>query len=295
MKNSSSGSRVKKRSQFASISKRFRRNRMAMVGLVALVILVIIVATVDLFFDYQEDAIQQNVRNRLLKPGEDPKHLLGTDQFGRDILARVLYGARLSLLISTSVIAISTVLGAVIGGYAAFYGGLVDNLLMRINDVFYAIPFTLLAICIVASLGGGIPNLILACVIGVVPGFARIFRSAIMPVKTQEFIEAARACGTSNSRIFMRHILPNALGPIIVQATLHLATTILAISGLSYIGLGIQAPTPEWGSMLSEARNHMREFPYLVIIPGIAIIVATISFNLVGDGLRDALDPKLKN
>lgn len=293
MKNS--GSEIKKRGQFATIAKRFRRNHLAMVGLVVLVILILIVATVDLFFDYHEDAIQQTVRNRLLRPGEDPHHILGTDQFGRDILARILYGARLSLLISTTVIAISTVLGAIIGGFAAFYGGLVDNLLMRINDIFYAIPFTLMAICIVASLGGGVSNLILACVIGVVPGFARIFRSAIMPIKTQEFIEAARACGTSNARIFRRHILRNALGPIIVQATLHLATTILAISGLSYIGLGIQAPTPEWGSMLSEARNFMRDYPYLVIIPGVAIIVATISFNLVGDGLRDALDPKLKN
>ena len=152
-----------------------------------------------------------------------------------------------------------------------------------------------MAICIVASLGNGIFNLGLACVIGVIPGFTRVFRSAILPIRNQEYIEAARACNTTDWRILTKHILPNALGPIIVQATLNLAITILAIAGLSFIGLGIQSPTPEWGAMLSEGREQMRNYPYLVIFPGLAIMVSAMSLNLIGDGLRDALDPKLKN
>lgn len=287
--------KFKKRSRIAFVCRRFSQNRLAMFGLVLVIALILIAATADLFFNYHDDVVLQNVRERLQRPGENPAHLLGTDQYGRDMLARIIYGARISLSISVSVISIATVLGVFLGGLAAYCGGVIDNIIMRVNDIFYSLPFTLMAICIVASLGGGIPNLVLACVIGVVPGFARIFRSAIMPIKNQEFIEAAKASGTSEIRIFMKHIIPNALGPIIVQATLNLAATILAISGLSYIGLGIESPTPEWGAMLSEARNYMREYPYLVVIPGIAIMIATIAFNLVGDGMRDALDPKLKN
>lgn len=185
-------------------------------------------------------------------------------------------------------------MGAFFGSIAAYYGGWVDNLIMRVMDIFYALPFNLMAICIVASIGGGIVNLGIACVVGVVPGFTRIFRSAILPIRDQEYVEAARACGTGAGRILMKHIIPNALGPIIVQATLNLAITILAIAGLSYIGLGIESPTPEWGAMLSEGREFMRNYPYLVIFPGLAILISALSLNLVGDGLRDALDPKLK-
>ena len=236
----------RKRSRIAFICKRFSRNRLAMLGLAMVLVLVLLSATADVFFDYHDDVVVQNVRNRLQAPGESPGHILGTDQYGRDILARVIYGARVSLSISVLVISVSTILGILLGGVAAYCGGVVDNLIMRINDIFYSIPFTLMSVCIVASLGGGIPNLVLACTIGVVPGFARIFRSAIMPIKSREFIEAARASGSTEIRIFMKHIIPNALGPIIVQATLNLASTILAISGLSYIGLGIESPTPEW-------------------------------------------------
>lgn len=285
----------KKRSRLAFVCRRFSKNRLAMLGLALVIVLVLLAVSADLFFDYHDDVVLQNVKERLQHPGTNPAHILGMDQYGRDILARVIYGARVSLSISIMVISVSTVLGVLLGGVAAYCGGIVDNIIMRVNDIFYSIPFTLMAICIVASLGGGIPNLVMACTIGVVPGFARIFRSAIMPIKNQEFIEASRASGSSEIRIFFKHIIPNALGPIIVQATLHLATTILAISGLSYIGLGIESPTPEWGAMLSEARNYMRDCPYLVVIPGVAIMIATIAFNLVGDGLRDALDPKLKN
>ncbi|MDR2670452.1 MAG: ABC transporter permease [Oscillospiraceae bacterium] len=284
---------VKKRSRLTTVALRFKKNRMAMFGLAVLLILLAVAASADLFLDYARDAVAQNMSERLQGPG--PGHWFGTDQYGRDIFARIVYGARISLSMSLLVISVSTVLGAAIGGAAAFYGGRLDNLLMRVVDVFYAVPFNLLAICIVASLGSGLVNLAIACIVGVVPGFARIFRASIMPVKEQEFIEAARACGTKNRRIFLRHVLPNAVGPIIVQATLHLAQTILAISGLSYIGLGIESPMPEWGAMLSEGKNFFRDFPHLVLIPGVAIISAAMSLNLIGDGLRDALDPKLKN
>ena len=286
------GEVYKKRSQFVSICKRFAKNKMAMVGLVIFVLLMLMVIFCDCFFDYQQDAIKQHMKERLQFPSA--AHPFGTDQYGRDVLARVVYGARISLLASLVIISISTILGAFFGSVAAYWGGWIDNVIMRVMDVFYALPFNLLAICIVASIGGGIVNLGLACVVGVVPGFTRIFRSAILPVRSQEYVEAARACGTGSMRILTKHILPNALGPIIVQATLNLAVTILAIAGLSYIGLGIESPTPEWGAMLSEGREYMRNFPYLVIFPGLAILISALSLNLMGDGLRDALDPKLK-
>lgn len=288
----STGEVYKKRSQFKSICRRFAKNRMAMVGLVIFLFLVVMVLTCDLFFDYQADAITQDIPNRLQFPCA--AHPFGTDQYGRDVLARVVYGARISLAASLVIISISTVLGAFFGAVAAYYGGWIDNVIMRVMDVFYALPFNLMAICIVASIGGGIVNLGIACVVGVVPGFTRIFRSAILPIRDQEYVEAARACGTGTARILLKHIIPNAMGPIIVQATLNLAVTILAIAGLSYIGLGIESPTPEWGAMLSEGREFMRNYPYLVIFPGLAILVSALSLNLMGDGLRDALDPKLK-
>ena len=182
-----------------------------------------------------------------------------------------------------------------IGAVAAYYGGRVDNALMRIMDVFLAIPQTLMAICIVAALGTGTIKMLIALSIAQVPQFARVVRSAILTVKGQEFIEAAKACGTSDARIIARHIIPNAVGPIIVQATLNVAHTIISITMLSFLGIGVQPPTPEWGSMMSDAKSQMRYYPYLVYIPGIFIGLTSLSLNLIGDGLRDALDPRLKN
>ncbi len=286
------GEVYKKRSQVKSICRRFAKNKMAMVGLVIFLFLLIMVLTCDVFFDYQRDAIDQDMSQRLQSPSLE--HPFGTDQYGRDVLARVVYGARISLAASLCIISVATVLGALFGSLAAYYGGWVDNIIMRVMDVFYALPFNLMAICIVASIGGGILNLGIACVVGVVPGFTRIFRSAILPIREQEYVEAAKACGTGTGRILCKHIIPNAMGPIIVQATLNLAITILAIAGLSYIGLGIESPTPEWGAMLSEGKEFMRNYPYLVIFPGLAILISALSLNLMGDGLRDALDPKLK-
>lgn len=285
--------KYKKRSQIKSIMFRYKKNKLAMIGLVMLIIMLLIALSANFIVDYEADAVKQVMKERLLTPNKD--HIFGTDAYGRDIYARIIFGARISLFVGLITITLSLTGGAIIGATAGYYGGKIDNVLMRIMDVFLAIPSILLAISIVAALGAGLFNLLLAMSISQVPRFARIVRSSILTIKDQEFIEAARACGTKDSRIIIKHILPNAIGPIIVQATLTMASTILTISSLSFIGLGIQAPTPEWGSMLSDGKSQMRYYPHLVIIPGIAIMMAVMSLNLIGDGLRDALDPRLKN
>ena len=285
----------KKRSQIQTIARRFSKNKLAMAGTIVIIALLAVILTLDLYMDYQQDAVAQNMANRLLVPFADMRHPLGTDQYGRDMLARVLYGARFSLVSSICVITVSTVISVAVAAIGAYYGGMVDNVLMRITDVFYALPFYLMAICVVAALGGGIVNLCIACVFGATPGGIRVARSYMLPLKNQDYVEAAIACGTSNRRILMKHIIPNAIGPIIVQATLDLSATLLAISGLSYIGLGVSSPTPEWGLMLSEGTTYMLAYPHLVLVPGIVIVIIAMAVNLVGDGLRDALDPKLKN
>jgi len=284
---------AEKRGQFKTVALRFRKNKLAMAGLIFLVILLILSLSLDLFMNYEEDALAQNVRNR--NQGFSAEHPLGTDQFGRDMLARILYGARISISTTLVVIVIATTISVLIASVAGYFGGWVDNLIMRIMDIFYALPFNLMAVCIVASLGVGIVNLGLACVIGIMPGFVRVFRSYVLPLRNQEYIEAAKNCGTGHFRILTKHIIPNAIGPIIVQATLELSNTMIAISGLSFIGLGVAAPTPEWGLMLSEGTEYMLNYPHLVLVPGIAIVLVAMAMNLLGDGLRDALDPKLKN
>jgi len=284
---------IKKRSRTKSIWLRYRKNKLAMFGLVLLAILVLVAVFADFMLDYYKDAISMNMGERLQAPGRG--HVFGTDAFGRDLFARIVFGTRISLFVGILTVAVALTFGAVIGATAGYYGGRVDNVLMRIMDVFLAIPSMLLAISIVAALGTGLFNLLIAMSISQIPRFARIVRSSILSIKGQEFIEAAAAYGTKDSRIILRHILPNAIGPIIVQATLTVGTTILTVSSLSFVGLGIQPPTPEWGSMLSEGKSKMRYFPHLVIFPGLAIMTAVLSLNLIGDGLRDALDPRLKN
>lgn len=285
----------KKRSQFKTVALRFSRNKLAMAGLIILVVFAILILTVDLYIDYDTQVVKQSMGIRCMEPFKDMSHPLGTDQYGRDMLARILYSARFSLGASIVVILISTFLSVVIAAVSAYFGGIVDNVIMRINDVFYALPFYLMAICVVASMGTGIVSLCIACVVGATPGAARVARSYMLPLKNQEYVEAAVACGTSNLRILYRHIIPNAIGPIIVQASLDLSATLLAISGLSYIGLGVSSPTPEWGLMLAEGTNFMFEHPHLVMVPGITLVIVAMAANLFGDGLRDALDPKLKN
>ena len=272
--------KVKKRSQLKSIWFRFRKNKLAMFGLILFLALVIMAVSASVFLDYDTDVIGQHMKERLQFPSS--AHWFGTDQYGRDVFARIIWGSRISLVVG---------LGAVSG----YYGGKADMILMRIMDVFLALPGTILAVAIVGALGPGLVNVLLAMSICRIPQFARIVRSSVISLRGQEFVEAAKACGTSDFRIIMRHIMPNAIGPLVVQATLNMATTILGVAGLSFIGLGIEAPMPEWGSMLSEAREQMRYYPYLMVIPGIFIMLAVLSLNLIGDGLRDALDPRMKN
>ncbi len=284
---------IKKRSQLVSVWYRYKKNKLAMFGLVLLMIMLLVAIFADVLVDYQEDVVQQNMEERL--QGISSEHWLGTDQYGRDIFSRIIYGTRISLFIGLASVCISVTAGTVIGAVAGYYGGKIDNVLMRIMDMFLAIPQMLMAIAIVAALGSGITNLLIALSISATPGFSRIVRSSIMSIKDQEFVEAAVAYGANDRHIILKHIIPNAIGPIIVQATLDIATAILTIASLSFIGLGIQSPTPEWGTILSEGKAQMRDYPHLIVSPGIAIIFAVMALNLIGDGLRDALDPRMKN
>lgn len=284
---------IKKRSQIMAIWFRFKKNKLAVIGLCLLMSMILIAIFADVISDYERDVVTQVMKERLMSPSS--RHWFGTDAFGRDIFSRIVHGSRISIFMGMLTIFIALSVGATIGSLAGYYGGRLDNILMRFMDVFLAIPSILLAISIVAALGPGLINLLIAMSVSQIPRFARIVRASIMSIMGQEFIEAAKSCGTKDRRIILRHILPNAMGPIIVQATLSLAIAILTISSLSFVGLGILPPTPEWGSMLAEGKNHMRNYPYLVTIPGIAIILTVLSLNLIGDGLRDALDPRLRN
>ena len=283
----------KKKSQIMSIWHRFKKNKLALFGLVIFAFMLFIAVFANFIVDYERDAITQHMAKRFQSPSAE--HIFGTDGFGRDMFARIIFGARISLFVGVVTIALALVVGAFIGASAGYYGGRIDELLMRIMDVFLAIPQMILAIAIVAALGTGMFNILIALTVAQVPKFARIVRASILTVKTQDFIEAAKACGTSDSRIILKHIIPNAVGPIIVQATLNVATTILVIAALSFVGLGIQPPTPEWGSMMADAKSQMRYHEYLIIIPGLFIAFTVMALNLMGDGLRDALDPRLKN
>ena len=285
---------VKRRGQIASIWFRFKKNKLALAGLIIFVALVIIAFISPLILDYETDIITQEISNRFQGPSLE--HLFGTDQFGRDIFKRILWGSRTSMFVGIGVVAISLGGGAIIGSISGYYeGSVADNVLMRLCDMFLAIPGTLLAIALVSAFGNSIPNLMLALGIRTLPKRSRIVRSSVLSLKNQEFVEAAISCGTSDARIMFRHILPNAVGPMIVEGTLSVARSIISIASMSFIGLGIQPPNPEWGAMLSEAKTQMINYPYLVYAPGFAIVLTVMSLTLIGDGLRDALDPKMKN
>ena len=265
---------------------------MAVLGLVILSLIILLAVFADLLFDYETLVIQQSAALRLKPPSAE--HWLGTDEVGRDILARIVHGARISLPVAFVTIAAATVIGGLLGAISGYGSRQLDNVIMRIMDVFLAIPSILLSIALVAALGTSMTNMILAISISNIPPFARIVRSAVMTIKNEEYIEAARAIGASDARIIVKHILPNCMAPIIVQATLSIAGSILAIASLSFIGLGISPPTPEWGSMLSTGRQFFRAAWWVCAFPGFAIMLTILSLNLLGDGLRDALDPKLK-
>lgn len=282
----------KKRSQWVEVWRRLKRNKMAVLGLVILIVLVLLALFADVIANYDNVVIKQNLAHRL--QGPSAAHWLGTDEFGRDIFARLIHGTRVSLQVGIVAVGISIVIGGILGAVAGYYGGKLDNIIMRIMDIFLAVPSILLAIAIVSALGPSIINLMLAISISSVPSYARIVRASVLSIRDQEFIEAAKAIGASNTRIIFRHIIPNSLAPVIVQATLGVASAILSTAGLSFIGLGIQPPAPEWGSMLSGGRQYLRYAWWVTTFPGVAIMITILSLNLLGDGLRDALDPRLK-
>ncbi|MCC8065729.1 MAG: ABC transporter permease [Clostridiales bacterium] len=267
----------------------FRKNKLAMAALIVLVIIVASAICCGFVFDYEIDALQMDASNRL--SGPSLSHWFGTDNFGRDLFVRVLFGTRYSLLFGIGCTALSLLIGCLFGAVAAYYGGIMDSVIMRIVDAVMCIPSILLALTIVAVAGAGIRSLIIAITISNIPGFTRMVRSVILSVVSQDYIEAARSCGTRDRTIILRHLLPNALGPILVNSMMQIAGMIMTAAGLSYIGMGVSSPTPEWGSMLSEGVEMMRLYPHLVIFPGMAILVTALSFNLIGDGLTDALDP----
>ena len=283
---------IKKKSQIAEVWKRLCRNKTAMFGLVIVVLLVLTAILSPILIDYETQVIKTNYSEALQAPSS--AHWFGTDEMGRDILLRVMYGSTTSLSIGVVTVIVSLTVGLILGAAAGYFGGKTDMIIMRIMDIFLAVPSLLLSITIVSALGPSIFNLMLAIAISSVPGYARIVRASVLTVKDQEFVEAAKCIGANNFEIISSHILPNCMAPIIVQVSLKVASAILSTSGLSFLGLGVKAPTPEWGAMLSGGRAYLRNAPHLTVFPGIAIIITILSLNLLGDGLRDALDPKLK-
>ncbi len=281
----------KRKGNGADIWKRLRRNRMAMLGLVIIVVLILSAVFAPLLAPYGYD--DQDVNRAFLGPSLH--HLFGTDNLGRDIFSRILYGGRISLTMGLISVSLSSVVGIFLGALAGYYGGKLDDFIMRVLDVLMAMPNILLAIAIAAALGPGLVNCMVAVGISTVPRFARVVRGPILSIRNQEYIEAATAVNASDRRIIFRHVLPNVLAPIIVQATLYIANAVMAASSLSFLGMGVQPPSPEWGAMLSAGRQYIREYWHIVTFPGVAIMLTVFSLNVLGDGLRDALDPRLKN
>ncbi|MEW6241053.1 MAG: ABC transporter permease [Chloroflexota bacterium] len=286
--------------------RRLFRRRSAVVGLFILLLLVIIAITAQWIAPYDPtlsmlDAVpSQHIKPRAMPcvhifgcPEDQPQHILGVDANVRDEFSRLLYGSRISLWIGFATVTFAIVIGTVLGAVGGYFGGWLDNTIMRVMDVLLAFPSLLLAIAIVTVLGPGLTNALLAIGIVSIPAYARVVRASVLSVREMDYVSATRALGGSNLQILFRRILPNALTPLIVQGTLGIATAILDAAALSFLGLGAQPPMPEWGKMLADERNQVFTAPHLVFLPGLAIMLTVLAFNLIGDGLRDALDPRL--
>jgi len=285
-------SKYVKQSKLKEIWRQFKKNKGAVVGLIVFILIVIIAIASNFIYDFKADITALNLASRLQPPSA--AHPFGTDHMGRDVMARILYGSRYSLIIGVVAVAIAICFGTIMGAVAGYFGGRIETIIMRFVEMFLMVPSLLLAIVIVAVFGVSLINLMLALGITTIPYFARNARASVMTVRENEFVEAARAIGAPDIVIIFKHVLPNALSPIMVQASSRVAGCITQAATFSFLGLGVPAPTPEWGAMLSDARQYMREYPHLIIFPGLAIIVTVMAINLIGDGLRDALDPKLK-
>ena len=297
VKNGAAANSRKKRGQFGEIWKRFKKNPLAVVGLIIILFMAVLAATADLIAP--GDGVfpgfnLQDWGNARQFPNAD--NWFGTDDLGRDVLSRVVHGSRISLSVGFVVIIIGIGVGIPLGAISGFYGGLSDNIIMRFIDILLAVPNILLAIAIASAMGGGMHTVMIAVGIGAIPIYARTVRAQVLAVKGQEFVEAARAAGASDFRIIRRHILPNCMAPVIVEASMGMAGAIMSAAGLSFIGLGLQAPIPEWGAMLADGRLRMLAgYWHLTVFPGLMIALIIFALNMMGDGLRDALDPKLRS
>ena len=280
----------KKRSQWSDVWRRLRRNKVAMVGMVIVIILILSAIFAGLIAPYDVGTM---TGKRFALPSM--QHLMGTDNYGRDIFSRVIYGGRVSLLVAVMSCAMSLIVGSFFGMSAGYFGGKYENIVMRITDILMSIPQFLMAILVSVALGSGLVNTAIAIAISTAPAYIRLTRATAMTVREEEFIEAANAYGTRSMRMLIKQILPNIVSPLLVETAMRVAGGIMAISGLSFIGLGVQPPTAEWGSMMSASISYFQDYPWLVLFPGFAIMLTVFGFNLFSDGLRDALDPKLKN
>ena len=283
--------KAKKKSEFARVMRQMSKNKLAMIGLAIFIVEIVLAILAPYISPYSYTKMDMTA----CFATPSATHFFGCDDMGRDIFSRVLYGARYSISIGILAVLFSVVIGCAIGAVAGYFGGQVDNIIMRLLDVIQAIPGMLMMIVISAVLGPGYLNTIIAMSFGSIPGMARMLRAQMLKERTNEYIEAATSINCSTFRIIFHHLIPNCLSPIIVQATMGVGQTITLAAGLSFIGLGVQPPIPEWGAMLSASRQFMRQAPHLVVFPGLAIAVTVLALNLMGDGLRDALDPKLKN
>ena len=279
-------------SYWKDVVRRFCKNRIAVLGLILLTIIVVLCAGAPLFTRY-DPVIDMDLMNMLTPPG-DREHPLGTDDLGRDIWCRLLYGGRSSLLTGLSVAAFAAVIGVTIGLYSGYFGGIVESLLMRFTDIMLSFPFLIVAIAIMSVLGSSQKNIIMTLAITSWPRFARLTRGQVLSVKNMEYVESARVAGFKDVRVLFRHVLPNCIGPLIIQGTLAVGSAILSAASLNYLGLGADAAAPDWGMMLSQGKNYLQLAPYLTTIPGIAISITVLSMNWIGDGLRDAFDPKMR-
>ena len=282
---------IKRRSMFGEVMIRFLRKPIAVLGAVILLIVVALCLLAPVIAPYDYDA--QDISRKFTEPCKE--FICGTDNLGRDIFSRLLYGGRISLMVGFISAPVAALIGVILGAIAAFYGKKVDNFIMRFLDIFMALPQMLLAIVISAMIGTGIKGAIIAVTIATIPRYAQAVRGPILSIRNQEFVEAAFAIDAKDSRIILKHILPNVLSPIIVQVTMGVGNAITMAASLSFLGLGVQPPYPEWGAMLSAARVYILNHSYMATFPGLAIALVVLSLNLMGDGLRDAMDPRWKD
>lgn len=281
----------KAQSNFVVVAKRLFKNKVAVFGLFVLIFLLFMAFFGEALAPY--DPTEINFKEKFATPSA--AHPFGCDDFGRDLLSRLMAGTKWSLIVGFGAVAVALVMGIIVGSCAGYFGGQVDNLLMRLMDVIQSVPGMLMSICVSAVLGNGMDKTILALAITTIPNFARILRASILQIRKMEYLEASEAINCSTFRLVMKHLLPNAFSSLLVTATLNVAGAITQAAGLSFIGLGVQPPTPEWGAILSSSRAYMRDYPHMVIFPGLVLAFANFSLNLLGDGFRDALDPKLKH